>query len=196
MPSCRRRQYSWVYRHVRPEAVDRDRLVQIAQHWRTQLYGQGPNRESAYGLVPRQTLVEELLRVHGRRGGDPDDYKLFVFHQQCRFIQVDSDRFGQRTQDFYRPDWQRLELSGGLPWAAQPQARPERLDDMIALAERLARDTDFLRVDLYALTDRIVVGELTSYPAGGDSPSNRRASTSSSAAVDRAEEVPVTRSYR
>ena len=41
---------------------------------------------------------------------------------------------------------------------------------MIAIAERLGADTDFVRVDLYVLPDRIVFGELTSYPAGGHSP--------------------------
>jgi hypothetical protein len=41
---------------------------------------------------------------------------------------------------------------------------------MIDLAQRLAAGTDFVRVDLYQLADRIVFGELTNYPAGGDSP--------------------------
>jgi hypothetical protein len=41
---------------------------------------------------------------------------------------------------------------------------------MIAVAESLAAGTDFVRVDLYLLPDRIVFGELTSYPAGGHSP--------------------------
>ena len=108
-------QHSWVYRHVRPEAVDEDHLEQIGRHWLSQLYGQGPNREWAYGLVPRRILVEELLQGPG--GSIPDDYKLFVFHQRCHFVQVDTGRFGRRTQDFYRPDWTRLAMSGGLPWA-------------------------------------------------------------------------------
>jgi hypothetical protein len=38
---------------------------------------------------------------------------------------------------------------------------------MRRLAEVLSRDFDFVRVDLYALPDRIVVGELTHYPATG-----------------------------
>ena len=41
---------------------------------------------------------------------------------------------------------------------------------MITLAERLGRDTDFVRVDLYDVDGRIVFGELTSFPAGGDNP--------------------------
>jgi len=159
---------TWVYRHVRPEAVDRGKLAQIAEVWLGQLYGQGPNKEWAYGHVPRRIIVEELLVGPG--GAIPDDYKLFVFHQRCRFISVDTGRFGQRTQDFYRPDWERLDLSGGPPGAPTPQAPPDRLAELIALAERLGRDTDFVRVDLYLLADRIVFGELTSYPAGGDSP--------------------------
>jgi hypothetical protein len=161
-------QYSWVYRQVRPEAVDEDHLEQIGRHWLTQLYGQGPNREWAYGPVPRRILVEELLTCADR--SIPEDYKLFVFHERCHFVQVDAGRFGRRTQDFYLPDWQRLELSGGLPWAATSPPKPERLEEMIDLAERLARGTDFVRVDLYGLADRVVFGELTSYPAGGHSP--------------------------
>jgi hypothetical protein len=159
---------TWVYTHVRPEAIDRTELARVAGTWVTQLYGQGPNKEWAYGGVPRRILVEELLA--GPDGAIPDDYKLFVFHQRCHVIQVDTGRFGRRTQDFYRPDWRRLELSGGPPAAPTPQPPPDRLAELIALAEQLAKDTDFVRVDLYVLPDRIVFGELTSYPAGGDSP--------------------------
>jgi hypothetical protein len=39
---------------------------------------------------------------------------------------------------------------------------------MRAVAERLAAGFDFVRVDLYALCDRIAVGELTHYPTGGN----------------------------
>ncbi len=158
----------WVYRHVRPDVVDRAELVALAADWIAQLYGQGPNKEWAYGHVPRQVLVEELLGGPG--GGIPDDYKFFVFHQQVQFIQVDTGRFGGRTQDFYRRSWEHLDLSGGPAWAPELQPRPARLEEMIALAESLSAGTDFVRVDLYHLPDRIVFGELTSYPAGGDSP--------------------------
>jgi hypothetical protein len=160
--------YSWVYCHVRPEHVDRGHLAAIARHWTTQLYGQGPNREWVYGQVPPQVLVEELLRAPD--GAVPDDYKFFVFHGRCHFVQVDSGRFGRRTQDFHRPDWEHLPMSGGPAWADPPHPPPARLAEMIDLAQRLAAGTDFVRVDLYQLADRIVFGELTNYPAGGDSP--------------------------
>lgn len=159
---------SWVYRHVLPEHADRGALARLGARWLEQLYGQGPNKEWAYGRVPRRIILEELLV--GRDGSIPDDYKLFVFHGVCRYIQVDDGRFGRRTQDFHLPDWRHIPLSGGPPWADPPHPRPSRLDEMIRIAEALGADTDFVRVDLYDLPDRIVFGELTSYPAGGYSP--------------------------
>lgn len=159
---------AWTYTHVRPRAADRAHLARVGAEWLEQLYGQGPNREWAYGLVPRRLIVEELLAGPG--GEIPDDYKLFVFNQRCRYVQVDGGRFGRRTQDFFATDWEHLSMSGGPPWADPPPPVPDRLDEMITLAERLGADTDFVRVDLYVLPDRVVVGELTSYPAGGHSP--------------------------
>lgn len=159
---------AWGYRHVRPASAPREDVVRIAGGWLAQLYGQGPNREWVYGRVPRRIIVEELLT--GPDGAPPDDHKLFVFHGRCAFVQVDSGRFGRRTQDFFRPDWQHLPLRGGPPWAVPRPAQPACLAEMIAVAERLGSGTDFVRVDLYDVGGRVVFGELTSFPAGGDSP--------------------------
>ena len=38
---------------------------------------------------------------------------------------------------------------------------------MVRIAEALGAETDFVRVDLYDLGDRIVFGELTNTPNGG-----------------------------
>ncbi|PHV68320.1 ATP-grasp fold amidoligase family protein [Williamsia muralis] len=158
----------WSYIHVRPEHADRAQLVAIARYWQEQLYGQGPNREWAYGHVPRRVFVEELL-TNGH-GVVPDDYKFFVFHGRCEFIQVDTGRFGRRTQNFYRRPWTPLPLSGGPPRAEHPQPAPACLDEMIIVSEKLAASTDFVRVDLYVVGGRVVFGEMTNYPAGGESP--------------------------
>ena len=158
--------HGWTYAHVRPEHAPVEHLVALGRSWLSQLYGQGPNREWAYGHVPRRLIVEEFLT--GPDGAVPDDYKFFVFHGTCHYVQVDRGRFERRTQDFFTPEWTHVPLSGGHPWDKPP--RPERLDEMIELAERLGHGTDFVRVDLYDLPGRIVFGELSSFPAGGDSP--------------------------
>jgi teichuronopeptide biosynthesis TupA-like protein len=161
-------QDSWGYSHVRPQHACLEHLAALGRSWVAQLYGQGPNREWVYGRVPRRILVEELLTAGD--GDVPDDYKLFVFHGVCHYVQVDRGRFGGRTQDFFTADWTPVPLSGGHPWSDPPVQRPQRLQEMVHVAERLGRGTDFVRVDLYLLPGRVVVGELTSFPAGGDSP--------------------------
>jgi hypothetical protein len=163
-----RPEWGWVYAHVRPEAADRATLHAIAADWMTKLYGRGPNEEWAYSRITPRVIVEEALSGPG--GGIPDDYKFFVFHGRVRYIQVDSGRFDTRTQDFHDPEWNHLPLSGGPAWADPPREAPDRLERMIEIAERLGAGTDFVRVDLYLLPERIVFGELTSYPAGGHSP--------------------------
>ncbi|MFS0734149.1 ATP-grasp fold amidoligase family protein [Microbacterium sp. 1P10UB] len=161
-------QWGWVYRHVRAEHAPREQVARIAETWLTKLYGQGPNREWVYGRIRPRVIVEEFLA--GPDGSVPDDFKFFVFHGRCAYIQVDSGRFGTRTQDFFLPDWTHLPLSGGPPWADPAPARPAHLAEMIDVAQRLAAGTDFVRVDLYDVDGRVVFGELTSFPAGGDSP--------------------------
>lgn len=159
---------SWVYSYVRPEAAPPSEVSRIARGWTAQLYGQGPNREWVYGRIPRRVIVEELLT--GSDGAVPDDYKFFVFHGVCAYVQVDQGRFGSRTQDFFTVDWEHLALRGSAPCADSEPTKPARLAEMIEVAEKLGRETDFVRVDLYDTRERIVVGELTSFPAGGDSP--------------------------
>jgi hypothetical protein len=155
----------WVCRFVRPEAVDPERLERLAAGWLARLHGHGPNFEWAYGLVPRRILVEELLT--GPDGSPPDDYKLFVFNGQCRFVQFDANRFVRHAQAFFDRDWRQLHFHTGCPPAEPVPSRPAHLAEMIEVAERIGRDTDMVRVDFYLVGDRIVVGELTSYPGAG-----------------------------
>lgn len=68
-----------------------------------------------------------------------------------------------------------LTMTGGLPWSTQPQAKPNRLAKMINIAKDSPAQPSSSLMDLYHRPDRVVVGELTSYPAGGDSPFETRA---------------------
>lgn len=159
---------NWSYSHVRSSAAHRAEVVRLAEGWMAQLYGQGPNREWVYGQIPRRVIIEELLT--DTEGEIPDDHKLFVFHGVCRFVQVDRGRFGSRTQDFFTAQWKHLGLRGSAPCADVEPSRAGLLAEMICVAEKLGEETDFVRIDLYDTGERIVVGELTSFPAGGDSP--------------------------
>lgn len=148
--------------------VDWQRIVATCREWLARDFSDHPddvNLEWAYRGIPRRILVEEYL-------GDADmvrplDYKLAVFHRHVRMIRVDMHH-PQRRTNFYWPDWTPIDVEGWFRRTADAIPRPTRLTDMIAIAESLGAETDFVRVDLYHVGDRIVFGELTNYPAAGD----------------------------
>jgi hypothetical protein len=150
----------WLRSLVRSEQLDWDVLRAFAALWLERRYGPG---EWAYRNVPRRLVAEELLLAGGEI---PADHRIFVFNGRPRLVQVDRGRFDFHTQSFYTPEWERVELRAEA-WPACELPRPARLEEMLAVAETLSRETDFLRVDLYPLEKRFVVGELTSYPWGG-----------------------------
>jgi len=147
---------------VRPDRVDAERLVALCEHWLSR--GYRLHDEWCYRNVPRRILVEELLVVDG---GVPFDIKLSVFHGTVRFIQVELDRFTRHARNLYTPQWKQLDVRVRKYPTGADVPRPEALEDMVRIAERLATETDFVRVDLYCVGTRIVFGELTSYPEAG-----------------------------
>ena len=46
-------------------------------------------------------------------------------------------------------------------------SRPDRWEEMIALAEAVGRDIDFVRVDLYDSRPYLTIGEMTMFPEAG-----------------------------
>jgi TupA-like ATPgrasp len=157
----------WPGAAVQPAQVDWERLRDLCAAWLARQYGGGARQEWAYVNVPRRIIIEELLV--DRNGEVPADYKLFVFNGTCRLIQVDSLRFQGHRQDFFLPDWTWLDVDlVPAPSSAEPPGPPESLAEMIRLSEQLGAETDFVRVDLYDVGDRVVFGELTSSPQGAN----------------------------
>jgi hypothetical protein len=114
--------------------------------------------------MARQVVVEEDLRQGGRT---PDDYKVFVFGGRARMVVVDRDRFGGHTRFLTDAEWNPLAVRYIYPTTPEGVPRPARWPEMVALAERLGEGFPFVRVDLYAVGGRVLVGELTHFPDGG-----------------------------
>lgn len=161
----------WTQLLVRPDRLEWDRLIELCRYWLSHGFT-GYRNEWCYRNLPRRILVEELL-VDG--GGVPIDFKFFVFHGRTRMIQVDFHRFENHARDLYTPSWERHEgRSEKYPRGVEIEP-PDALDEMLAIAEVLGAETDFVRVDLYCIGKRIVFGELTNYPeasGGGFDPAD------------------------
>lgn len=122
-------------------------------------------REWVYKGLPRTLLAEKLLT--DETGKIPRDYKFFCFNGRAEIIQVDSDRFGEQKRNLYDRSFNRLEGTLLYPNVEDTLSRPPELDRAISVAETLAREFNFIRVDLYLTKNRVWFGEMTNYPGNG-----------------------------
>ena len=122
------------------------------------------SREQNYRWLSPRIIVEEYFDTPG--APVPDDYKIFCYRGEPRFIQVDSGRFTSHTRNLYDTSWRRLPCGIHYPNRDEFDARPESLARMLEIAARLAAPFEFIRVDLYVHGDDIRVGELTNSPGG------------------------------
>jgi hypothetical protein len=159
----------WSRHQVHPDDFEDDRARALFGMWLGRSYEHGPNRlpEWAYSRVPHRVLAEEVL---ARGGQVARDLKIDVFDGVAGYTCVVEGRFVDRRGALMARDWSMLDAE--YPEVRLPDRPPERpalMDEAYAVAEELGRglNLDYVRVDIYDLGDRIAVGELTVYPAGG-----------------------------
>ncbi|MDQ2768603.1 MAG: hypothetical protein M3Y30_15790 [Gemmatimonadota bacterium] len=85
-------------------------------------------------------------------------------------MQIDTDRFDEHRRKFLDADFRELPIHDHKEPIEGTIEPPSRLADLIAVAEALARDTDFVRIDCYQVGDRTCLGEMTHTPGTGLSP--------------------------
>lgn len=130
------------------------------------------SREWAYSASSAHPMiiVEKYLEDES---GSLNDYKFYCFNGTCRFLSVDYDRYGAHTRAYFNQNWNYLsEVTGNYSQTINVPELPTNINSMRTVAEKLAQNFPFVRVDLYNVNGRIIFGELTFYPASGYSPYN------------------------
>lgn len=127
-------------------------------------------REWAYkGLKPRIIAEMYMTDSGDNTASELRDYKFFCFNGKVRCLKVDFDRFIKHRANYYDPNGYRLPFEE-VVCPADPSREillPTNLREMITIAEKLASDIPFVRVDLYNVNGHIYFGEMTFYPASG-----------------------------
>ena len=120
-------------------------------------------REPGYVHVPRRILVERLLRE--RDGATPLEHRAFVFSGTVQVIQTSlvTEEGKPRNAGFFTRDWEPLGWRLINPLDGRTIRRPERLNELIAISERLGAGFSHVRVDFYEHDSEITVGEMTLY---------------------------------
>lgn len=124
-------------------------------------------REWPYKDVRPRIIAEEYLDPAGEQVG-LTDYKVMCFGGQARCEFTCTGRAdGNLHVDFFDTEWNHMPFTRHYPNADVPPEAPERLKDMVAMAERLSEGMPFVRVDFYEVAGQYYFGEMTFYPGSG-----------------------------
>jgi hypothetical protein len=126
-------------------------------------------REWPYKNIKPRIIAEEFL-------ADANNEvlpvcKILCFNGKPKIIQtIQNDKKPNETIDYFDTDWNILELRQNYPNSQKPLNRPQKLDEMLEIAEKLAEGTSFLRVDLYSVNGDIFFSEFTFFSDAGFAP--------------------------
>lgn len=125
-----------------------------------------PSREWPYkNIVPR--VIAEQYMVD-ESGTELKDYKIYNFSGKPELIQVDFGRFVHHERNLYDLNWDFIDEQIEYPKnSAVSIPKPEQLELMLKLAEKLAQGIPSVRTDFYSINGRVYFGEITFYQEAG-----------------------------
>lgn len=148
--------------------LDYNKAIQmLSQGLKINYYTLG--REWAYKGIKPKIVAEKLLVDESK--DDLKDYKVFCFHGEPKFIQIDYDRFKGHKRRFYSTNWEKLDFK--ITYEDDESIimpKPKCLQEMLEVSRKLAKDVPFLRTDWYIVENKIYFGEMTFYPGCGFEP--------------------------
>ncbi len=122
-----------------------------------------------YGVQPK-VYVEEYLKEAEE---SPDDYDVFCFHGEPKFIYVKTAHFDHGiNQDsypvsFYTTSWKHMDAKYREFECRTDLKRPPHLGEMLEISRRLSKDFPFVRVDFFESSRKLYVAEFSFAPWAG-----------------------------
>lgn len=139
--------------------LNKDELKEKVDRWMTTNFAYKVGLELHYKYIKPRIVIEEFME---NKGGSLWDYKFACFDGKVKFIWVDTDRYTSHRRTLFDREWNVLPFMLEYPVDEILPEKPKQLQDMIVLAEKLAKGFSHVRVDFYLLNDgSIKFGEMT-----------------------------------
>ena len=99
--------------------------------------------------------------------------KLHYINGELQFIYCSIDREGENYRSIYSPDWKRIDMEwvapkdhkGGLVGKDIPP--PQTLEKMKKIADEIAKNFKYVRIDFYDVDGKLYYGEITLHHGSG-----------------------------
>jgi hypothetical protein len=126
--------------------------------------------ERQYKFIKPRIIVEKCLLDSNNKL--PNDYKFHCFKGEVSFIYCSIDREGLNYRKIYNKIWEPLDVTWSKvnkedQFNGPDIKSPNKLGEMISIAEYLSKRTNYCRIDLYVVNNVIYFGEYTHYHGGG-----------------------------
>lgn len=122
--------------------------------------------ERHYSHIKPQIIIEKYLEEKNKL---PTEYKIHVFNGKAKYLYVVRDRGIDIRYDNLYIDWTRFDGAQFNGWKSgdiTPE-KPQNFDELVKIAENIAKDVVFCRVDLFDVNGKIYFNEMTFTPAKG-----------------------------
>ena len=148
------------------EKLDIENSKKMLKKWMKQDYWKEYG-ETQYKYIKKKIIVEQFL------GDEISTYKFYCFNGEPKVLYISSsDENGKQDFyiDYFDMDWKHMDvqLSGHEHHPDYKSiVKPHNFDEMKHTAYELCKEFPFVRVDLYDVSGRIYISELTFVPTGG-----------------------------
>ena len=114
--------------------------------------------EMHYSAIKPRIIAEQYIKTES---GDLCDYKFLCFGGKAYYVWVDVDRYGDHRRNIYDLAWNLQPFRQYYKNTDKEIPKPENLDEMTEIAEKLCEGFSHVRVDLYNADGKIYFGEMT-----------------------------------
>ena len=147
--------------------LDEAKVLDEFRHFYVQS-GSSAGREWVYRGAKPVIVAEKLLRDPTSFDGSPRDYKIFCFNGKPEYIIcVDGRKTEKYCHVIFDTAWKKIGVYVDDPPKDADYEKPEKLDDMLAMAAKLSKGFPHVRVDFYHIDGKIIFGEMTFFPWSG-----------------------------
>ena len=124
-------------------------------------------REYPYKGIKPCIIAEKLMIDEKNPEKSIEDYKFFCFDGVPKVMFVATDRATDCKFDFFDMDFNHLDIVNIHPNNEKSIQKPEKFEEMKAIAAKLSKGMRQVRIDLYEINGEIYFGEYTFFHGGG-----------------------------